>query len=60
MPRFYYEFVELEAAGDDSREFTYVLYDRRRGDHELARCEHVADAEKIVHELNRGARDIFA
>lgn len=60
MPRFYYEFVELEAAGDESREFTYVLYDRRRGDHELARCEHVADAEKIVDALNAALRDVFA
>lgn len=50
MNRFYYEFVELESTGD--AEFTYVLYDNRRGDQELARCDRHDDAQKIVDALN--------
>lgn len=52
MARFYYEFVELESTGDESREFTYVLYDGQRGDQELARCDRHDDAQKIVDALN--------
>ncbi len=60
MPRFYYEYVELELGADDEepgddpvpREWTYVVYDRRFGDHEFARCDRCDDAEKIVEALN--------
>jgi hypothetical protein len=47
MPRFYYEFCELE---DDS--WIYCVYDRRHGDDEIARCERGDDAERIVDALN--------
>lgn len=48
MPRFYYEYCELDVEGDDAPAWIYVIFDRRQGDRELARCEHGYDAEKIV------------
>jgi hypothetical protein len=51
MPRFYYEYAELET-GDDTPDWTYIVYDRQHGEQEVARCDRSDDAEKIVDALN--------